>query len=241
MNAAAKNRHHRTMDAVVLDVEIMDTASALDWRVLHAVEIHQGYKTWRCNLSLDRIAKVARCSNKSAGNSSRRWAKWGVLKITRTGGANIFEVVQDFQPSPDRVHRQRHITRKSQNRGSGGKWAPSMSHQSPPSDGLQSPPSDGHITRGLSSEVLNKNPPPPPTGGNDRSSEASARPVPAITYEAWKELVKTRGRTWTIDYAREHNYPIPEFLLGEEKTVSPEGKATAEALERDDLGKGGIQ
>jgi len=132
METAAK-KHHRTMNAIVLSPEIMDNASALDWRVLHAIELHQGYKTWRCRLSLGLIAQVARCSRKSAGNSSRWWAEMGVLKITRTGKSNIFEVVQDFQLPPERVHRQRHISRTSQKRGPRGKWAPSTAHQSPPS------------------------------------------------------------------------------------------------------------
>lgn len=216
MNAAARNRHHRTMDAVVLDPEIMDTARALDWRVLHAIEIHQGYKTWRCKLSLDRIAEVARCSPKSAGNSSRRWAKWGVLKITRTGKSNIFEVVQDFQPSPDRVHRQRHISRKSQKRGPRGKWAQSTAHQSPPSTAYQSPPCDGHITRDLLREVFNENPPPPPPGGNGRASETSARPVLTITEGTIRELLKIKSREEVVELLKQGNYPVPPFLLGGE-------------------------
>lgn len=39
-----RRTHHRTMDAVVLNAEIMDTAKAVDWRVLHAIELHQGIR-----------------------------------------------------------------------------------------------------------------------------------------------------------------------------------------------------
>jgi hypothetical protein len=230
MIAAAKNRHHRTMDWILEDAEIMDNASKLDWKVLHAVEKYQGYKSWRCRLSLDRIAAVARCSRKRAGNSSRRWAKWGVLKIKRTGKSNIFEVVQDSRPSPERAHRQRHISQKSQKRDPKGKWAPSTAHQSLPCD--------GHITRGLLREVFIENPPPPPTGGNGRSSEAAARPVLTISEGILREYLKIKTKAQVRDMLKQGNYPIPEFLLGEEEDFRPEGQAKAEALKPEDPGKG---
>jgi len=58
--------------------------------------------------------------------------------------------------------------------------------------------------------------PPAPIRGSGRSSETSARPA-IINIETFKSLEKEKGRAWTLNYAREHNYPIPEFLLGKEK------------------------
>ena len=231
--AAEQSKHHRTLDAIILEPAIMDGASARDWRVLHAIEIHQGYKTWRCKLSLSRIAEVARCSRKGAGNSCRWWEKMGVLKIVRTGKANIFEIVRDFQPSPERVHRQRHI---SQKRGSRGRFAPLTAHQSPRQTAQQSPPS---MAQGSEREVFNEksltrsippispqgdsNAPPAPSRGSGHASETSARPLPpsplSISEATIKELMRIKGREGVLELLKKGNYPIPEFLLVDEKNA----------------------
>jgi hypothetical protein len=212
------------MDAIVHSAAIMDGASALDWRVLHAIEVHQGYKTWRCQLSLDRIAKVARCSRKAAGNASRWWAKMGVLKITRTGMSNVFEIIQDFRSSPERVHGQRHISRKSQKRGPRGRFAPSTAHQSPRSTAHQSPPCDGHITRSLEREVFNESPPLPPTGGRGRTSETSGRPALtlSISDDTIRKLMEIKTREEVIEILKKGGYPVPSFLQGQAQDPGPD-------------------
>ena len=226
MNHLDKRRtHHRTMDAVVLNSEIMDTAKAVDWRVLHAIELHQGYKTWRCRVSLDRIAKIARCSKKGAGNSSRWWQALGVIRIRRSGRFNEYEIVQDFQPSPDIVHGQRHISHKNQKRGSRGQFAPSTAHQSPPSTAHQSPRCTAHTTRGLSSNVFNDIPPSaPPQGENGLRSETSSdhHNPPLISKETLREFKKLKGSAWLRSYMETNNYPL--YLLDDldEESKVPE-------------------
>lgn len=209
------------MDAIILDSEIMDGASARDWRVLHAIELHQGYKSWRCKLSLSRIAAVARCSRKGAGNSCRWWAKMGVVKIVRTGKANVYEIIHDFRPSLDGLHRERHISHETQKRGPRGRFAPSTAHQSPQQTAHQSPPS---TAQGSEREVFNEKsltrgvPPPPPEGGNGRAPEASARPSLIISDDTIKKLIEAMGPEAVVQKLREGNYPIPPYLLqGEQK------------------------
>jgi len=220
-----RRTHHRTMDAVVLNPEIMDTAKAVDWRVLHAIELHQGYKTWRCRVSLDRIAKIARCSKKGAGNSSRWWQSVGAIRIRRSGRFNEYEIVQDFRPSPEIVHGQRHISHKTQKRGSRGQFAPSTALQSPPCTALQSPRSTAYTTRSLSSDVFNKSPlSAPPQGGNRLRSETSsdAHTPPLISKETLREIQKAKGRVWLEAYMKDRGFPLS--LLPEEEKPSPRGE-----------------
>jgi hypothetical protein len=64
-------------------------------------------------------------------------------------------------------------------------------------------------------------------GTRSKSFEANERPTLIISIETFRELEKTLGRNQTLQYAREHNYAIPEeLLLGEEtNAASPEAQA----------------
>lgn len=214
-----KQRHHRTMDAIVRNVAIMDGASALDWRVLHAIEIHQGYKDWKCRLSLDRIAKVARCSKRAASRSSRWWRIMGAIAIRRTGKFNTFEILQELSPVPEKVHGQRQLSRKKQKRDSGGRFAPSTDIKSSPSAAIPRSRSAADRTRGLLQEVHNYIPPPPPTGGDGpeaphpTAASEPTSPRMLISYESIKKLVDEKGPDFVINYMREHDYAVPECLL----------------------------
>jgi hypothetical protein len=159
------------MDAVIKDEFIMDHARAVDWRVLHAIEIHQGYKTWFCRISLDRIAKVARCSKRTACTSSRWWGEMGVLKITRRGKFNEYKIVQDFRHSPGIVHRPRTFSQKQQERGPRGKYAPSTDIHSSPLTDIPNVTTGGNYNNKSSSEVFLQDPPHSPTGGSGPTSE----------------------------------------------------------------------
>jgi hypothetical protein len=88
-----------------------------------------------------------------------------------------------------------------------------------PAHGTIEVPAHGTPNQKSSSEVFFENPPLPPTGGRGRTSETSARPahINSISPEIFKALEKEKGRAWTVAYAREHNYSIPDFLLGEEE------------------------
>jgi len=209
-----KARHHRTMDAIVYNTAIMDGASALDWRVLHAIAVYQGYQTWRCRLSLDRIAKIARCSKRAACRSTQWWRDMGAIAIMRTGKFNVFEILQNLRPSPEIVHGQRQFSHEKQKRGPRGRFVPSTELPSSRSAAIPSSRSAATITRSLEQDVLNESPPPPPTGGNGRSSETSARPSHTliISDHTIREMLKIKTEKEVLELLKKGGYPVPPFL-----------------------------
>jgi len=200
-----------------MNPEIMDHARACDWRVLHAISVHQGYRTWKCRISLARLEKIARCNRKTVSKSAHWWADRGILRIRRAGKLCEFEIIRDFASYPDNVHRPRPISKNSQKRDSRGKYAPSTDSNSSPYTDVDSSPCTDYRTRSLSSEVLNKIPPPPPTGGNGRPSEASVRPASQISPETVKEFIGAWGEARTRQYLLDHGYPLPEGIFAAPK------------------------
>jgi hypothetical protein len=206
------------MDAVIMDEFIMDNAKAVDWRVLHAIELHQGYKSWRCRLSLDRIAKVARVSYRKACTSSRWWEALGVLKIKRTGKFNAYEIIQDFERSPEEVHRPRMFSHKQQKRGIRGKYAPSTDVPSSPSTDVPNITTGGNYNYISSPNVSHNIPPLSPQGETTHIS-----PTIQISEETIKEWKKLWGPDKLKRYLEDHGYPLYSIQEDEEKT-SPRGE-----------------
>lgn len=203
-------------------------ASAVDWRVLHTVEYHQNYKTWKCRLSLARIAKVARCSRTRASTSTHRWQNWGFIKITRSGKFNVYEIVRNFQPSPGIVLHTRNISRKDRKRNPKGQYSPSVERKSSPYMDNRSSPSMEHTTIDSSSEILERGSPFPsqrelPTSPSVRNREcqqnrcASSKTMSPKTVEAW---MKTFGRKKTGELLKRYGYPLT--LLPEEEPKDKE-------------------
>lgn len=171
-----KPRHHRTINAVIFHPEIAKM-SAVDWRVLHAVEYHQNYRTWKCRLSLARIAKVALCSRTNASASTHRWQKMGFLKIARSGKFNTYEIVRNFLPYPGIVLHTRNISSKSRKRDSRGRYSSSAERESSPYMEHRSSPYVEHTTIDSSSEILEQSSPFPSQREQPNSEEKSGGPL----------------------------------------------------------------
>lgn len=193
---------------IVKDAYIMTNASATDWRVLLAIAKHQGYQNRRTfPIYIARTAEEARCSRRAAFRSIGWWVSVGALLKTKRRRMNVYEIPRNFSVPPGIGASPRHNTPRCLKRDYQGRIVPTH--------GTIEVPAHGTPNQKSFLEVFSENPLPSPTGGNGRSSETSARPTLLISPEIFKDLEKQKGRAWTIAYAKEHNYPIPEFLLGE--------------------------
>jgi len=201
---------------IVKDAYIMTNASATDWRVLLAIAKHQGYQNRRTfPLYIARTAEEARCSRRAAFRSIGWWVSVGALLKTKRRRMNVYEIPRNFSVPPGIGASPRHNTPRRLKRDYQGRIVPTHGTRKVPAHGTIEVPAHGTPNQKSFLEVFSENPLPSPTGGNGRSSETSARPTLLISPEIFKDLEKQKGRAWTIAYAKEHNYPIPEFLLGE--------------------------
>ena len=201
---------------IVKDAYIMTNASATDWRVLLAIAKHQGYQNRRTfPLYIARTAEEARCSRRAAFRSIGWWVSVGALLKTKRRRMNVYEIPRHFTVPPGIGASPRHNTPRRLKRDYQGRIVPTHGTRKVPTHGTIEVPAYGTLNQKSFLEVFSENPLPSPTGGNGRSSETSARPTLLISPEIFKDLEKQKGRAWTIAYAKEHNYPIPEFLLGE--------------------------
>jgi len=201
---------------IVKDAYIMTNASATDWRVLLAIAKHQGYQNRRTfPLYIARTAEEARCSRRAAFRSIGWWVSVGALLKTKRRRMNVYEIPRNFTVPPGIGASPRHNTPRVLKRDNRGRIVPTHGTRKVPAHGTIEVPAHGTPNQKSFLEVFSENPLPSPTGGNGRSSETSARPTLLISPEIFKDLEKQKGRAWTIAYAKEHNYPIPEFLLGE--------------------------
>jgi hypothetical protein len=200
---------------IVKDAYIMTNASATDWRVLLAIAKHQGYQNRRTfPLYIARTAEEARCSRRAAFRSIGWWVSVGALLKTKRRRMNVYEIPRNFSVPPGIGASPRHNTPRRLKRDYQGRIVPTHGTRKVPAHGTIEVPAHGTPNQKSFLEVFSENPLPSPTGGNGRSSETSARPTLLISPEIFKDLEKQKGRAWTIAYAKEHNYPIPEFLLG---------------------------
>lgn len=203
---------------VVKNPYVMDNASATDWRVLLAIAKHQGYQNRKTFPTyIVKTAEEARCSRRQAQRSITWWVKVGALLKTKRRRINVYEIPRHFSVPPGIGDSPRHNTPRILKRDNQGRIVPTHGTRKVPAHGTIEVTAHGTLNQKSFLEVFSENPLPSPTGGNGRSSETSARPTLLISPEIFKDLEKQKGRAWTIAYAKEHNYPIPEFLLGEEK------------------------
>jgi len=220
-------RHHRTMDFVVENAEIMKNASAVDWRILHALEQHAGYNTWKTfPLSLAHIAKDAFCSRRAAIRSTRWWRQMGIIGIRRDKRFNIYEILRILQPSPEKGASPRHLTPRSLKRDHQGRIVPSVGTPKVPAHGTLGVPAHGTHSEKFLSEVFSENPPSPPTGGSGRASGTSARPSLTLTISdsTIRKLMEIKTREEVIEILKKGGYPVPPFLLGVDNE-RPDGRA----------------
>ena len=205
---------------IVKDAYIMTNASATDWRVLLAIAKHQGYQNRRTfPLYIARTAKEARCSRRAAFRSIGWWVSVGALLKTKRRRMNVYEIPRNFSVPPGIGASPRHNTPRILKRDGKGRIVPTHGTRKVPAHGTIEVPAHGTPNQKSSSEAFFENPPLPPTGGRGRTSETSARPahINSISPEIFKAFEKEKGRAWTVAYAREHKYSIPDFLLGEEE------------------------
>ena len=202
---------------IVKDAYIMTNASATDWRVLLAIVRHQGYQNRRTfPLYISKTAEEARCTTRTVFRSIKWWVKIGALIKSKRRRMNVYEIPRHFTVPPGIGDSPRHNTPRVLKRDNRGRIMPSGVTPKVTAHGTIEVTAHGLPNQKSSSEVFFENPPLPPTGGRGRTSETSARPahINSISPEIFKALEKEKGRAWTVAYAREHNYPIPEFLLG---------------------------
>jgi hypothetical protein len=208
----------RVATAVLRSPQIMDDASATDWRVLLTICQHQGWKkgpryrkTFR--LSVDRTAEEACCSRRTALRSISWWCKMGALRKTKDQRMNVYEIVDTLPPSSGIGAKPRHNTPRNPKRGDHGQYVPSVGTRKVPAHGTDTVPAHGTPNQKSLSEIFNENPPPPPTGGNGRLSETSARPSHIISDDTIKALLKIKNKEQVLDLLKKGNYPIPAVLL----------------------------
>lgn len=203
---AARDEHNsawfmRVPVAVLLCPEILDTASATDWRVLLSICQHQGWKRgarYRKTfpLSIARTAEEARCSRRAALRSLSWWCQVGALRKTKVRRMNAYEVVSTFPPIPVNGAAPRHKTPKSQNRSTLGRYVPSAVTPKVPAHGTGMVPAHGTGQNAIArqpnreegcqptaqdepslkkslSEVFNENPPISPQGDPNSPSAPS--------------------------------------------------------------------
>ncbi len=198
--------------------QIMDTASATDWRVLLSICRHQGWKTganYRKTfpLAVDKTAEEARCSRRAALRSIGWWRRVGALKVTKRRRMNVYEIVAAVPASPGNGASPRHKTPRDSKRGDMGRFVPSAVTCKVPAGGTCMVPAHGTPNQKSYSEVSSENPLPSPHGGNGHSSEASARPSLSISEGTLREILEVKSREEVLVMLRQGNYPIPEWLL----------------------------
>ena len=208
----------RVATAIIKSPEIMDDASATDWRILLTICQHQGWKKgprYRKTfpLSVSRTAEEARCSRRAALRSIGWWCRMGALRKTKDHRRNVYEIAITLPPSPGIGASPRHNTPRNPKRGDMGRYVPSAVTRKVPAHGTSEVPAHGTPNQKSLSEVLNENLPPPPTGRNGRSSETSVRPSLIISEDTVRELMKIKSKAEVLELLRRGNHPIPEFLL----------------------------
>ena len=203
---------------------IMSNATAADWRVLISIAKHQGYQTRRTfPLSIAKTTEEARCDRRTVFRSIGWWCKVGALLKTKRRRVNVYEIPRHFTAPPGIGDSLRHNTRRQPKRDGQGRFVPSRVTRKVTPHGTIEVTAHGTPNQKSLSEVFIENPPPPPTGGNGHASETSARPLPpsplSISEATIKELMKVKGREGVLELLKKGNYPIPEFLLSDEKSA----------------------
>jgi len=205
---------------IVRNPELMNNASATDWKVFLAVALHQGYKTRRCKVGITRISKVAVCSRRAAIYSLGKWVSVGALVRSKDkdGRCNVYEIPEHFTPPPEIGDRGRHLSQKKQKRDPRGKFmSVDCTSQVQKRCREQVQPATDHIREVLNEKTLNENlTPASPQGRSGRAPEAVARPSLTLSEGVIREYLKIKSREEVIAMLRQGNHPVPEFLLGGE-------------------------
>lgn len=221
--------------------------TAVDLKVYMVLALHANWTTGECWPSYRTIHDLSGCSRESISGSIRRLVQLGAISFrhekAHNGRRNVYTVFRTLRPSSGGQSIPTDYPPAERKRDKLGRFQSSRTDDpwSRTTDVPQSSRTDqNYIHLNESNRTRSKEPPPPPpTGGNGQASETSARPVLTISEGILREFLKIKTKAQVRDMLNQGNYPIPEFLLGEEENVSPEGQAKAGALKPECPGKGG--
>jgi len=196
--------------------------TAVDLKVYMVLALHANWTTGKCWPSYKTIRTLSGCSFDCIATATRRLVGLGTISISKEKGKkgrrNVYTVFRTLRPSPgtrsDGTEYPPTVKQKHNKRDALGRYR-SDGTEAYRSERTEDPHSDGTEQNEI---YINES-----DGIRSKSFEANERHS-LISPETFKKLEKERGRAWTLAYAREHNYPIPEELLRGEETnaASPE-------------------
>lgn len=241
-----KPQFFRVGSSVVKEGAVKDM-TAVDLKVYMVLALHANWTTGKCWPSYRTIHDLSGCSRNSISDSIRRLIQLGAVSFRHekayNGRRNVYTVFRTLQPSSGTRSSATDYPLAVRKRDKSGRFQSSRTDdpRSTLTDDPQSSRTDQNESYlNESKRTRSKESPLRPPRGCGQASETSARPVLTISEGTLREYLKIKTKAQVRDMLKQGNYPIPEFLLGEEEDVSPEGQAKAEALKPEDPGKGGI-
>jgi hypothetical protein len=231
----------------VMDEGALRQMSGVDLKVYAVLSRHADWYTGKCWPSYKTIRSLSGCSFESISSAVRRLVRLGTISVrkekARNGLRNVYTVFRTLQPSSGIHSRTTEYPLAKKKRDNLGRFQSSRA-EDPCSRTTEYPHSSRTDQNEINLNEINgirlKEFPPRPQRGSGQASETSARPVLTISEGILRKYLKIKTKAQVRDMLRQGNRPIPEFLLGEEENVSPEGQAKAEALKPEGPGKGGI-